>query len=186
VRIAAGLVVLVVALAGCDRKVEPAGIGPYVFGKMVKRNIKNGVCHPDKLDSGRLITSCFGMPPVKVGKAKRLADIDAYFDGTDDEGALIEIQLQVRGCLEGEAETWVRERFGAPYKTLGNAELWKNSHLWIAGFFPKEPGRCLIRFLPLSEKQQIEQITLEAEMAVQKAGSASDSPGSASGSGSGG
>ena len=150
------------ALAGaCSRKEEPAGLGPYVFGKTVKKNIHNGVCRPDKASDGRDITWCFGMPPVHVGKSKRLAEVDAYFLGTNDDAPLIEVQLKVRGCLEDETDAWVRERFGPPYETKGTREYWKNSFLWAAAFLTKEPGRCLLRFLPLSEANEIERIKLD-------------------------
>lgn len=148
---------LLVVLAACSgRKGEISGIGPYRFGTTVRGNIHDGVCQPTELTDGRKATWCFALPPIKVGK--RIAEVDAYFAGTDDKAPLIELQLKVRGCVENDAEQWMRERFGPPIETKGTREYWKNSFLWAGAFLPSEPGRCLIHFLPISENGEIERI----------------------------
>ncbi len=164
----------VAALGACEgRKAEPRGLGHYVFGRSTRATIHDGICQPTELTDGRKATWCFALPPIKVGK--RVAEVDAYFLGTEPpalpEGAtkeqrdereaalaklpLIEIQLKVRGCVEDEADRWMRARFGAPIETTSTREYWKNSFLWAAAFLPSEPGRCVIHFLPLSENAEI-------------------------------
>jgi hypothetical protein len=148
---------IAISLVSCNsRTPEPAGIGPYVFGKATLGNIHDGVCQPTELDDGRKATWCFTLPPIKVGK--RVAEVDAYYLGSGKTAPLIELQLKVRGCVEDEADRWMRERFGPPIETKSTREYWKNSFLWAAAFLPSEPGRCLIRFLPLSENAEIERI----------------------------
>lgn len=148
---------LLVVLAACNgRKGEISGIGPYRFGKTTRGNVHDGVCQPTELTDGRKATWCFALPPIKVGK--RIAEVDAYFAGTDDQAPLIEVQLKVRGCVEQEAEQWMRERFGPPIETKGTREYWKNSFLWAGAFLPSEPGRCMIHFLPIAENGEIERI----------------------------
>jgi len=149
-----------VAAAGCaPKKAEPSGLGPYRFGRTTRGNIHNGICQPTTLRDGRKATWCFGLPPIKVGK--RVAEVDAYFLGGEPEAPLIELQLKVRGCVEAEADQWMRARFGPPIETKSTREYWKNSFLWAAAFLPSEPGRCLIHFLPLSENAEIERIKAE-------------------------
>lgn len=166
-----------IGLVACEgRKAEPTGLGHYKFGTTTRANIQSGVCQPTELTDGRKATWCFALPPIKVGK--RVADVDAYFLGSDPpllpEGAtpeqraerkaaleklpLIELQLKVRGCVEDEVDQWMRERFGPPIETKSTRQYWKNSFLWAVAFLPSEPGRCLIHFLPLSENAEIERL----------------------------
>jgi hypothetical protein len=152
--------VLLVAFVACkERTPEPAGVGPYVFGKSTLAGIHDGVCQPTDLEDGRKATWCFTLPPIKVGK--RVAEVDAYYLGSDKTAPLIELQLKVRGCVEDEADRWMREHFGPPIESKSTREYWKNSFLWAAAFLPSEPGRCLLRFLPLSENAEIERIKLK-------------------------
>jgi hypothetical protein len=148
---------VIVCLAACNtRKAEVSGIGPYRFGTTTRGKVHDGVCQPTELTDGRKAIWCFALPPIKVGK--RVAEVDAYFAGTDDSAPLIEVQLKVRGCVEQEAEQWMRERFGPPIETKGTRIYWKNSFLWAGALLPSEPGRCLIHFLPISENGEIERI----------------------------
>ncbi len=154
------LLVLAAFLAACEGKqAEPNGLGNYRFGHTTRASIHDGVCQPTDLSDGRKATWCFSLPPIKVGK--RVAEVDAYFGGTEPTSPLIELQLKVRGCVEDEAERWMRERFGPPYETKSTREYWKNSFLWAAAFLPQDPGRCVIHFLPLSEGGEIERIKLQ-------------------------
>jgi hypothetical protein len=118
--------------------------------------IHDGQCNPTDLSDGRKAIWCFALPPFKVGK--RVAEVDAYFLGTDKSAPLIELQLKVRGCNEDEVERWMRERFGPPIETKSTREYWKNSFMWMAALLPQEPGRCVIHFLPLSENAEIARI----------------------------
>jgi len=175
---AAAVVVALCALAACEgRKGQPRGLGPYRFGVTTRAQLMQGVCQPTELSDGRKATWCFGLPPIKVGK--RVADVDAYFLGTDppllDEGAtaeqrearraqleklpLIELQLKVRGCVENEVEQWMRERFGPADATSKGARVyWTRDFFWAVAFLPSEPGRCHIHMLPLSEGAEIERL----------------------------
>jgi hypothetical protein len=151
------LLTLVVLAASCGSK-EPefTGVGNWRFGHTTLADAKQGVCQPTDLNDGRKGTWCFANPPFKVGK--RVADVDLYFLGTEPTAQLIEIQLKIRGCVEQEAEDWMRQGFGPPTESKGTREYWKNSFLWAAAMLPSEPGRCLIHFLPLSENAEIERI----------------------------
>ncbi len=174
------LIVSLALLAGCEgRKAEPAGIGYWVFGRTTLANVHSGNCQPTELSDGRKATWCFAHPPIKFGK--RVADVDAYFLGTEppplppdatkeqrdarkaelEKLPLIEVQLKVRGCVEDEVDRWMRERFGPPIETKSTRQYWKNSFLWAAAFLPSEPSRCLVHFLPLSENAEIERIKLK-------------------------
>ena len=97
-------------LAACgERKAGAAGVGPYRFGETTRaQTSSDGVCQPTELTDGRKATWCFALPPFKVGK--RVAEVDLYFDGTDDSAKLIEIQLKIRGCVEDELDRWMRDR----------------------------------------------------------------------------
>lgn len=176
--VAAALVASCGGLLGAckGRKGEPAGLGYYIFGRTTRASVHDGICQPTELTDGRKATWCFALPPVKVGK--RVAEVDAYFLGTEPpalpEGAtkeqrderkaaleklpLIELQLKVRGCVEDELDRWMRERFGPPIESKSTREYWKNSHLWAAAFLPSEPGRCIVHFLPLSENAEIDRL----------------------------
>ena len=74
---------------------------------------------------------------------------------------LIEVQLKIRGCVEDEAEGWMRERFGPPIESRVDARVLEELVPVGRGILPSEPGRCLIHFLPLSENAEIERIKLK-------------------------
>jgi hypothetical protein len=168
---------VVAGFAGCEgRKAETSGLGHYKFGTTTRANVHDGVCQPTELTDGRKAVWCFALPPIKVGQ--RVADVDAYFLGSEppplpetatkeqvaelkkiQEGLpLIELQLKIRGCVEDQAEQWMRERFGKPIESKSTRVYWKNSFLWAAAFLPSEPGRCVIHFLPLSENAEIDRL----------------------------
>jgi hypothetical protein len=90
--------------------------------------------------------------------AKKTAEVDAYFLGTEPTAPLIELQLKVRGCVEGDVESWLRSVMGVPTQTLATREYWQNSFMFAAAYLPSEPGRCLVRFLPTSEQDDIARI----------------------------
>ncbi len=151
--------VVLAALVACNGKQgEVSGIGPYHFGHTTRGQIHDGICQPTDLSDGRKATWCFALPPFKVGK--RNADVDAYFLGTSNDAPLIELQLKIRGCVENDADQWMRQRFGAPIETKGPAEFWKTSTMWAGAWLPSDPGRCIIHFLPLSENSEIERLKL--------------------------
>lgn len=169
------LALLVVILAACEgSKPQVNGLGMYRFGRTTRANIHSGVCQPTELNDARKATWCFSMPPIKVGE--RIAEVDAYFLGTDPpllpDGAtdeqrkarraelekqpLIELQLKVRGCVEVEVEQWMRQRYGGAHKdSKGTKPFWQNDFMFALAELPSEPGRCLIHFLPASETAEI-------------------------------
>jgi hypothetical protein len=149
-------IAIAVLVAACGRDAEPAGVGRYVFGRTTAGQVTDGVCQPTDLSDGRKATWCFALPPIKVGK--RVAEVDAYFLGSDKTAPLIELQLKVRGCIEDEVDRWMRERFGPPIETKATREYWKNSFLWAAALLPSEPARCVIHFLPIAENAEIERL----------------------------
>ncbi len=152
--LALGAVALV---AGCERKVEVTGFGPWRIGKTTRKDA-TGICQPTELPDGRAGTWCFRQPPFGIGK--KAAEVDLYFAGTEPTAPLIELQLKVRGCVEDDVEAWLRRHFGAPYEHRGTRAFWKNDRMFLAAFLPQEPGRCLVRMLPLSEGSEIERIKL--------------------------
>jgi hypothetical protein len=153
----AAAAVLVAAAGACDRKdPEFAGLGKWRFTHTTLADVKEGICQPTDLSDGRKATWCFALTPMHL--AKRNAEVDLYFLGTDPTAKLIEIQLKVRGCLENELDQWMRHSFGPPIETKGTRGYWKNSFLWAAALMPSEPGRCLVHFLPLSEQSEIDRI----------------------------
>jgi len=193
----AALLLVVAAAAACGRKAEVNGIGPYNFAHTTRAAVHDGVCQPTELTDGRKATWCFALPPIKVGK--RVAEVDAYFLGQEPQDSaapearkaaqeklpLIEVQLKVRGCVESEAEQWMRERFGPPdmKQTRGALEVWQNHFIWAGALLPSEPGRCLIHLLPLSEAAEIARIKAKAAGGDSPSGNSS---GSAAGGGSSG
>ena len=183
------LLVAMLALDACKAgKPEVNGIGPYHYGAhpTTRAAIYDGICQPTELNDGRKATWCFALAPIKVGK--RVAEVDAYFLGQEtadnaklpekdrkpalEKMPLIEVQFKVRGCVEAEAEQWLRERFGPPDTSQGHGalEVWHNHFIWVGAFLPSEPGRCLIHILPTSEAAEIERIKAKAS-----GGSTSDS-----------
>jgi len=151
------LVLAVAAFGACDAKSgSVTGLGHYVFGHTTRGSVHDGICQPTDLNDGRKATWCFALPPFKVGK--RTAEVDAYFLGTANDAPLIELQLKIRGCVEDEADQWMRQRFGAPIASEHNKEFWKNDIFWAGAWLPSEPGRCIIHFLPLSENAEIDRL----------------------------
>ena len=145
------------ALGACSgREAEPNGVGPWRFGHSTLSHVHDGVCQPTTLDDGRKVTWCFAQQPFKIGK--HIAEVDLYFDGVDKTAPLIELQMKVRGCVEDELDQWMRAAFGTPIETKPTRAYWKNSFVWAAAMMPSEPGRCLVRVLPLSENAEIERI----------------------------
>ena len=154
---ALALVAAVAAMGACDGKPgQVTGLGHYVFGHTTRGSIHDGICQPTDLTDGRKATWCFALPPFKVGK--RPAAVDAYFLGTANDAPLIELQLKIRGCVEDEADQWMRQRFGAPFASEHQKEFWKNDIFWAGAWLPSEPGRCIIHFLPLSENAEIDRL----------------------------
>lgn len=154
------LLLLVLLLAACEgKKGQPSGIGKWRVGganPTVRKNATEGICSKDTTSSGRKVTWCHTMPPMKI--ANRTATVDLYFDGHEDDGALIEIQLGVRGCVEDDLDRWIRAALGPPKETRSTRGYWQNDFMWVAALMPSEPGRCLVHFLPLSEATEIERI----------------------------
>jgi hypothetical protein len=154
------LLAVLAAGAACGKKGEPAGLGQWTFTRSTLAHGKQaGRCQPTELDDGRKATWCFGLQPIKAGG--RVAEVHLYFGGATDDAKLIELQLQVRGCVEEDLDRWMRERFGPPFETRSTRSYWKNSFLWAGALMPSEAGRCLVHFLPLSEGAEIERIKLK-------------------------
>ncbi len=147
------------ALACTEKPPEFAGVGKYRFTKTTLGDVKDGVCQPTDLSDGRKAMWCFALPPYKV--ANRVAELDLYFAGTEPTAPLIELQLKVRGCVEADLETWMRQNFGPPIETRNARGYWKNSYLWAAALMPSDVGRCTVHFLPLTEAAEIARIKLK-------------------------
>jgi hypothetical protein len=151
-------VLLIAVIAACkSRAPEPTGVGNYIFGHTTRSQVHDGNCAPDNdVGGGRAGIWCTLLPPIKVGT--KAANIDAYFLGSGNDAPLIELELKVRGCVEDEADRWMRERFGPPFLTKSTREYWKNSFLWASAELPSEPALCTIRFLPIGETAEIERL----------------------------
>ena len=145
-------------LASCEaKKAEPNGIGQWRFGHTTpKIAAKYGLCDKTDTSTGRKVTWCHQMPPLKI--ANRNTTVDLYFDGHGDDGALIEIQLVVIGCVEDDLDRWLRSALGPPKETRATRSYWQNSFMWVAALMPAEPGRCRMHFLPPSETAEIERL----------------------------
>jgi hypothetical protein len=153
------VMIVILAMGSCNKgPPEYSGIGKYRFGHThTKDAAKDGLCQPTEIEDGRRkATWCFGMPGVAVGS--RAAEIHLYFEGTEPDGELIEIQLKIRGCNEDELEHWLRQAFGPPYESKSNRAYWKNTYVWVAALMPSEPARCLVHLLPHSETSEIARI----------------------------
>jgi hypothetical protein len=152
-----GLLLLAV-LAACEAKRgEPSGIGHWRFGHTTAGDAKKeGLCDKTTASDGRNVTWCHQMPPLKI--TNRNTSVDIYFEGHEDSGKMIEIQLNVQGCIEDDLDRWLRSAFGPPKETRATRAYWQNSFMWIAALMPSQPGRCLIHFLPLSEQSEIDRI----------------------------
>jgi hypothetical protein len=149
---------LLLLLAACNSgPPDFAGVGKWQFNKTTLGDVKEGLCQPTDIEAGtRKATWCFQVTPYKI--AGRNAEIDLYFDGTEPNAPMIELQLKIRGCLEADLETWMRTNFGPPIENRPNRFYYKNSVLWAAALIPSEAGRCLVHFLPLSEQAEIARI----------------------------
>jgi hypothetical protein len=150
--------VVLVLLAACEpKKAEPNGIGQWRFGHTTPKIArKYGLCDHTDTSTGRKVTWCHQMPPLKI--ANRNTTVDLYFDAHDDDANLIEIQLVVVGCNEDDLDRWIRTALGPPSETRSTRSYWQNSFMWVAALMPAEPGRCRMHFLPLSEKTEIERL----------------------------
>lgn len=153
--------VVLLLLAACEaKKGEPNGIGQWRFGHTTPKIArKYGLCDHTDTSTGRKVTWCHQMPPLKI--ANRNTTVDLYFDAQSDDANLIEIQLVVIGCNEDDLDRWVRSALGPPKETRSTRAYWQNSFMWVAALMPSEPGRCSIHFLPLSETTEIERIKLK-------------------------
>jgi hypothetical protein len=148
-----GLLVL-----SCEaRQSEFSGVGPWSVVKTTRKDA-SGICQPTELPDGRAGIWCFRQPPFGIGK--KAAEVDLYFLGSEPTAALIELQLKVRGCVEDDVEVWLRQNFGAPYERRGTRAYWRNSRMFLVAFLPQDPGRCVLRMLPLSEGAEIERLKL--------------------------
>lgn len=145
------------ALAGCERQPELTGVGPWSVTK-TKRKDATGICQPTELPDGRSGTWCFKQKPF--GLAKKAAAVDLYFAGDAPDAPLIELQLQIRGCIEEDVEVWLRQNFGAPTEQRPGRAFYRMKKMFLAALLPQDPGRCVLRMLPLSEADEIERITL--------------------------
>jgi len=161
--VAAVVAMAALALACTGRAPEFDGIGRWRFAHTTLQDVREdptgGRCQPTELRDGRKATWCFALAPIKLKTLP--AEVDLYFLGTEPTARLIEIQLKIRGCREGELEQWLRGAFGPPIQTRDARGYWKNSVLWLAARMPSEPGRCLVHVLPLSENAEIERIKQE-------------------------
>jgi hypothetical protein len=147
---------LLLALAACNGEDEYTGIGNWRFNHSTRGDVKAGRCDPTTLTDGRHATWCYGLTPYKI--TNRVAEVSLYFDGTGDDAPLIEIQLQVRGCVEEDIVTWMRTAFGQQIDERPKRAYWENKYLWAAALIPDEPGRCTLHFLPRSEAAEIARI----------------------------
>jgi hypothetical protein len=154
----AGIAVAVAVAGGCEaRQPEFSGVGRWSVVR-TQRKDATGICQPTELPDGRAGTWCYRQPPFGLGK--KAAEVDLYFAGAEPTSPLIELQLKVRGCVEGDIEVWLRQHFGAPYEQRGTRAYWRTSKMFLAAFLPQDPGRCVLRMLPLSEGGEIERIKL--------------------------
>jgi hypothetical protein len=153
-----GTVGVILATGAC-KKAEPefAGVGKYRFGHTTRGDIKDGVCQPTPIDDGkRQATWCFSLPAYKI--ANRVAEVELYFDGVEQQSPLIEIQLKIRGCVEADLESWLRQSFGPPIEQKPTRSYYQNSFLWAAALIPEQPGRCRVHLVPPTETLQIAKI----------------------------
>jgi hypothetical protein len=149
------VVAVVVALGGCEREKQPAGIGRYHVKTLTLEKVR-GRCDPTDLPDGRKGMWCYAFPSEHVAGMK--AEVNLYFGSNDPEGTPVEIQLQVTGCKEGPLSGWIRKNFGAPVEERSTKAFWENANVYVVGELPAEPGRCLVRVLPKSEKAEFERL----------------------------
>lgn len=153
---AVALALAATAVAACDANDDYTGVDKWKFGHSVRGDVKSGRCDPTTLEDGRSATWCYLLPPYKI--AGKVAELSLYFLGTGDDAPLIEIQLQVHGCVEDDVVAWMRTGFGAQVAEKPKRAYWENRYLWAAAFLPDEPGRCTIHFLPRTELGEINRL----------------------------
>jgi hypothetical protein len=146
------------ALVACDGHEDYNGIGIWKFGHSTRGDVKTGRCDPTTLADGRQATWCYLLPKYTI--AKRIAEVSLYFGGSGDDAPLIEIQLQIVGCVEDDVVAWMRTNFGQQIDERAKRAYWENPYLWAAAMIPDEPGRCTLHFLPRSETSEIARIKL--------------------------
>lgn len=150
------IVALLLVLAGCKKDKELAGIGKWNVNK-TKLKDATGRCLPEKLADGRAGSYCFAQP--QFGIKGMTSEVDLFFASTEPDAALVKIQLKIRGCKEEQLFSWMQTNFGDPYEKLSPTVMrWKNSHLFIAGRMPFEPGLCILDIFPTAEKALFELI----------------------------
>ena len=143
------------SLGGCERKKQPAGIGPYNV-KTLTLGKSRGRCDPTDLPDGRKGMWCYALPSLGVAGMK--AEPSLYFGSNDPAAPVIEIQLQIAGCKEGPLAGWIRTNFGTPVEERSTKMFWENANVYVVGELPSEAGRCLVRVLPKSEKAEFERL----------------------------
>jgi len=150
------LVLGAILVAACSSpKPEYDGLGIW---KVTRSTLKDatGHCDPTDLPDGRKGSYCFMQQPLNI--AGSTADVDLYFDGVDPNSKLIEEQLKLHGCREEPTLQFLSKLFGTPASTKGAKVFWQNRYVFVAAIAPSEPGQCLIRIFPLSEKSEIAKV----------------------------
>lgn len=142
------IVAMVLALAGCSRKTEKAGIGRYHVNKLTLAKA-TGRCDPTDLPDGRKGTWCYAQP--KLGIAGMNADVDLYFAGSEPTSPVIEIQFQIAGCKDEKLLTWLKTNFGAPAEDRGTKAFWETPAMYMVA---ELGARCMVRLLPKSEQAE--------------------------------
>lgn len=151
---------VLLGVMACSREPDYSGVGPWSVTR-TKLKDATGICQPTELSDGRIGTWCFKQKPFGIGvREPKAAAVDLYFLGKEPTAPLIELQLNVRGCDEEDIEAWLRKNFGDPYERRGTRAFWKMKNMFLAAFLPQEPGRCVLRMLPLSEGSEIERMKL--------------------------
>lgn len=141
----------VALLAPCSRKKgEIDGIGEYRVG--VTTVADGAVCTP----RGDL-TWCSHNPGVAIGN--RPADVDLYFNGTDETAKAVEILLSVKRCDVALLVKDLEQQLGPSPEISSKLMVWRNSKVVIVAQLPVEPGRCEVNFLALTETKRIEKLT---------------------------
>jgi hypothetical protein len=143
------------ALGGCEREKQPAGIGKYHVKRLTLGKAP-GRCDPTDLPDGRKGVWCYALPSLHVAGMK--ADVSLYFGSNDPAAPVIEIQLQVAGCKEAPLAAWIRSNFGTPIEERSTKSFWENANVYVVGELPAEPGRCLVRVLPKSERAEFDRL----------------------------
>lgn len=146
------LALAMLAAAGCSRKPELGGIGPYNVNKLTLAKA-TGRCDPTDLPDGRKGTWCYAQPKLAI--AGMNADVDLYFAGTEPTSPVIEVQFQIAGCKDERLLSWLKRNFGAPSEERPLKVFWDKPALYLVG----ELGpRCLVRVLPRSEAAEYQRL----------------------------